>query len=138
MILQSVIVRDYSRIKMVTSNIRLYRPFYRGVGLLMIIATALLAWLAPSIAPALWLIGIGLALFTTFRFEFALLNALRDVRFLSLRVFLPVGVLFVLIALPLRESLTGVTAAVAAAHGLLTLLLILHARKRIVFAEKNT
>jgi len=137
MILQSVIVRDYARLKAVTSGFRFYRLIYRGAGLLMIAATALFAWLAPSIAPTLWLIGLGLALFTSFRFEFALLNALRDVRFLSLHVFLPVTLIFVFIALPLHESVLGVATATAAGHAVLTVLLILQARQRIVTEWKN-
>ncbi len=136
-ILQSVVVRDYARLKTVTSGFRLYRLIYRGTGLLMIAATALFAWFAPSIASTLWLIGSGLALFTSFRFEFALLNALRDVRFLSLHVFLPATLIFILIALPLHKSVLGVAAATTAGHALLTVLLILQARQRIVTESKS-
>lgn len=137
MILQSVIVRDYARSNAVTPGLRLYRLFYRGTGLVMIATAALSAWLVPAIASALWLMGLGLALFSAFRFEFALLNALRDVRFLCVHVLLPATLVFALIALPLRESLAGVAAAVATGHGLLTLLVILQARRRIVFTRNK-
>ena len=134
MVLQSVIVRAYAREGAAHLPIfRLYRFCYRGAGGAVLAITVVLAWLAPGIAPALWMLGGSLALFTAFRFEFALLNALRDVRFLSVSVFLPVTLLFVLLVLPLRGNLSGVAFAVAIGYVALTILLVIQARRRIAF-----
>ena len=97
-------------------------------------STALLAWFFSEIRMMLLFFGLGLAFFSIFRFEFALLNALRDVRFLSLRVFLPVAVFFGLAVLPFRQNLTGVALVITVAHILLTLLLLLQVRRRIAFS----
>jgi hypothetical protein len=136
MILQSVIVRDYARAGTAQTTVfRLYRLSYRGAGVAVFIVTVGLAWLLPSITPALWLIGGGLALFTAFRYEFALLNALRDVRFMTLRVFLPVMLIFALLIVPAHDNLLGVAFAVAMGHLLLTILLVVQTRRRITGAE---
>ncbi len=134
MVLQSIVVRDYARLRSVTGSLSLYRLLYRLSGVVILASTALLAWFFSEIGVVLLSLGGGLAFFSIFRFEFALLNALRDVRFLSIRVFLPVAVFFGIAILPFHQSLTGVAFTVAAAHILLTLLLLLQVRRRIAFS----
>ncbi|MAZ34025.1 MAG: hypothetical protein CMO06_12850 [Thalassospira sp.] len=134
MVLQSIVVRDYARLRSVTRSLNLYRLLYRLSGGVILASTALLAWFFSEIRMMLLFFGLGLAFFSIFRFEFALLNALRDVRFLSLRVFLPVAVFFGLAVLPFRQNLTGVALVITVAHILLTLLLLLQVRRRIAFS----
>jgi O-antigen/teichoic acid export membrane protein len=137
MILQSVIIRDYSRSGVDRSHaFRLYRLSYRGVGVLIFSVTLVMAWLTPDITLVLYMIGSGFAIFTAFRFEFALLNALRDVRFLSFYVFLPVTFIFAVLVTFLRDTLIGVAFAVAIGHLILTFLLAFQARRRIVFEDR--
>ena len=87
-VLQSIIVREFARTGDILSAIHL-RKYIRLTSLFIAIMSCIIAWLTPELTNTLLLLGGGLAFFTALRFEFALLNALRSVRFMASGIFMP-------------------------------------------------
>jgi O-antigen/teichoic acid export membrane protein len=140
-ILQSVLIRDFARDKSLAQpSYRHYRRLFRAAGFAIFGVALALAFTSSRLAgtdmifgATLLLLGAGLGVLTFFRYEFALLNAYREARFLYRQAFLPtlfVSVAFYSIAY-LQGTLLAVSAASACAYIVLAALIFRSARERL-------
>lgn len=140
-ILQSVLIRDFAKDKSLGHpSYRHYRLLFRISGYAVFFVSATLAFTSywffhagMEVAISLTFLGVGLGTLTFFRFEFALLNAFREVRFLYREAFLPTilaaSVLYLIAYF--ADSLLAIALASSSAYVVLSALVFRVSRLRL-------